>query len=253
MLKRILSLTLLCSLMFTATNSLASEKDTPILVDGQPIQTASLNSEGRVMVPPAFFQRIGVSVGWNAQKNSYILNKQDIHLALRESEGKTSFIPLRYAAENLGMEVSYDALSSTVNIDTKLADDAQAKRNEEIYWLYQLTEAEAGGESYEGKVAVASAVLNRVDSPDYPGSIKEVIFQVTRNRGVDHYQFSPVKDQRIHTVIPGKETIEAVNAALKGSDPTSGSVVFYNPQKTNNQWVRSQTVTATIGNHVFAK
>ena len=52
--------------------------------------------------------------------------------------------------------------------------------------LAQLVEAEAGGEEFQGMRYVVDVVLNRVDSPDFPNTISEVIFQP--------YQFSCVLD-----------------------------------------------------------
>lgn len=53
---------------------------------------------------------------------------------------------------------------------------------EEIYYdelelLAQLVEAEAGNQPFEGKCLVVDTILNRVESPDYPNTITEVIFQ----------------------------------------------------------------------------
>ncbi|MCF2939501.1 cell wall hydrolase [Paenibacillus alkaliterrae] len=124
---------------------------------------------------------------------------------------------------------------------------------EDLKWLYQVTEAEAGGESYKGKTAVAASILNRVKSPDWPMTIQDTIFQVTKYNGISYYQYSPVLDKRIYEVTPSAERKKAVQAALNGEDPSKGAVVFYNPGKTDNQWVRSKEVTVIIGNHVFAK
>lgn len=162
-----------------------------------------------------------------------------------------TYIPLRYVAEKLGWTVSFQKSSGKISLDTN-QDTEQNSNKDDLYWLYQITEAEAGGESHQGKVAVAASILNRVKSPDYPDTIKEVIFQVTLRNGVNYYQYSPVKDKRIYSVTPSQDTIRAVNEALKGVDPSQGSVVFYNPEKTTNKWVRSQTTKAIIGNHVFA-
>ena len=43
--------------------------------------------------------------------------------------------------------------------------------------MARLVQAEAKGEPYAGKVAVATVVLNRVDSPLFPNTIKGVILQ----------------------------------------------------------------------------
>ncbi|RBN36035.1 peptidoglycan-binding protein, partial [Priestia megaterium] len=46
--------------------------------------------------------------------------------------------------------------------------------------LARLVQAEAKGEPYAGKVAVATVVLNRVDSDSFPNSIHDVIYQGTQ-------------------------------------------------------------------------
>lgn len=47
----------------------------------------------------------------------------------------------------------------------------------EMELISQLVEAEAGNQPFEGKCLVADVILNRVDSPDFPNTIEEVIFQ----------------------------------------------------------------------------
>lgn len=113
--------------------------------------------------------------------------------------------------------------------------------------LARLVTAESSGESFEGQVAVAATILNRLEDPRYPSTIKGIIYQVTEGR---YYQYSPVLDGRINQpAIP--QAFKAIDAALKGWDPSNGAIGFYNPAKTTNAWVRSHPVTATIGLHVF--
>ena len=110
----------------------------------------------------------------------------------------------------------------------------------------RLVYSEAAGESYTGQVAVAASVLNRVDSPKYPNTLRGVILQVVNG----YYQYSPVLDGRIN--LPADRTAyQAVYDALQGWDPSGGALGFYNPRKTTNQWVRQQPVTTVIGNHIF--
>jgi len=116
----------------------------------------------------------------------------------------------------------------------------------ELELLARLVHAEAAGEPYMGQVAVAATVLNRVRDSRYPNTIREVILQVVGG----YYQYSPVQDGRIN--LPANESAyRAVQDALNGWDPSMGATGFYNPAKTNNQWVRMQPVTVVIGNHVF--
>lgn len=61
-------------------------------------------------------------------------------------------------------------------------NDSDEQIAEEIYLgelelLAQLVEAEAGNQDFEGKCMVVDVVLNRVESPDFPNTISEVIFQ----------------------------------------------------------------------------
>lgn len=110
--------------------------------------------------------------------------------------------------------------------------------------MARLVEAEAKGEPYAGKVAVATVILNRVDSPLFPNTISGVIYQAN--------QFTPVKTGSIHQPASA-DSKRAVQEALAFRGQGSGSLYFYNPQKTSNQWLRSKQVTVVIGNHVFAK
>ena len=57
---------------------------------------------------------------------------------------------------------------------------------DEVYLLAHLIEAEAGDQDLYGRRLVADVVLNRVDSPAWPNTIYDVIFQP--------YQFSVIFD-----------------------------------------------------------
>ncbi|WP_449539599.1 cell wall hydrolase [Ferdinandcohnia sp. Marseille-Q9671] len=115
--------------------------------------------------------------------------------------------------------------------------------------LAKLVHAEAKGEPYAGKVAVATVVLNRVDSADFPNTIKEVIYE--RPEG-GNYAFSPIQDGQINEPADA-ESKRAVEEALTFRGQGKGSVYFFNPEKSNNQFMMSREVTTIIGNHRFAK
>lgn len=256
---------------------------TTILVNNTSVETDHFIQQNRTMVHSRFFEHAGVSVSWNDESKSVTLKRNGTLLSFKVGEREADFrretgswqrvelnvptvnrngrtyIPLRDAVEKLGFEISYNPETSQVSVGSPSPAPVTASRssrgthNEELYWLYQITEAEAGGESYEGKVAVASAILNRVKSEDFPNTVVDVIFQMDHKNGVDQYQYSPVESKRIYQVSPSEETKQAVHEAIKGTDPSEGATVFYNPDKTKNEWVLSRAVTVTIGNHVFAK
>ncbi|MFE7062565.1 cell wall hydrolase [Sutcliffiella sp. NPDC057660] len=124
-----------------------------------------------------------------------------------------------------------------------------AVSEEEKDLLARLVHAESKGEPYEGKVAVATVVLNRVDSDIFPDTIKEVVTE-TSPGGV--YQFSPVKNGEINKKAD-EEAIKAVEEAIAFRGDGNNSLYFFNPDKTSDEWIRTRTVTKTIGNHVFAQ
>jgi len=109
--------------------------------------------------------------------------------------------------------------------------------------LARVIYAEARGESYKGKVAVAAVVLNRVRSSSFPNTISGVIYQ----KGA----FSSVDNGSIN-LTPDDESIRAAREALNGWDPTGGCLYFYNSRLTNDAFLASLTVKTVIGNHSFA-
>ncbi|WP_419887884.1 cell wall hydrolase [Neobacillus niacini] len=115
--------------------------------------------------------------------------------------------------------------------------------NEEIDLLARLVRAEAQTESLEGKIAVACVVLNRVESPQFPNSIKEVIYAPG--------QFQPVQNGEINKPAD-EESIQAVNAALSHQRQlVQGALFFYNPAIATSRWLDSRSTTHVIGQHVF--
>ncbi len=124
----------------------------------------------------------------------------------------------------------------------------QTVTSAEMDLLARLVHAEAKGESYAGKVAVASVVLNRVDSSLFPNDIKSVIYQ--KDQG--YYAFTPVQNGTINQPADASAKL-AVKEALAYRGMGNGSLYFYNPKTAKSTWITSREVTITIGNHRFAK
>lgn len=115
---------------------------------------------------------------------------------------------------------------------------------EDVFLMAQIVYAESRSEPYEGKVAVASVILNRLKHPGFPKSVESVI----RQKGA----FSCLRNGEIN-VIPDKISYDAVLDALKGNDPTDHAVFFYNPKISTSTWMKniSKSNVKPIGNHVF--
>ncbi|MCJ8010669.1 spore cortex-lytic enzyme [Paenibacillus sp. KQZ6P-2] len=101
---------------------------------------------------------------------------------------------------------------------------------------------ESRGEPFEGQVAVAAVILNRVNSPNFPNTVHGVIFQPGA--------FTAVADGQIW-LEPNDTARKAVQQALNGWDPTGGCLYYFNPKTATSKWIWSRPQVKTIGNHIF--
>jgi spore germination cell wall hydrolase CwlJ-like protein len=77
---------------------------------------------------------------------------------------------------------------------------------EDVAMLAAIIECEAGNQSYEGKCAVGSVVINRVADPRFANSISGVIYAP--------YQFSPVASGRFAIVLARGANAACTQAAI---------------------------------------
>ena len=127
---------------------------------------------------------------------------------------------------------------------TSSSGSSGSTTNSDLYLLARAVYGEARGEPYNGKVAVAAVILNRVKHKDFPNSISGVIYQP--------WAFTAVNDGQIN-MGTNDECIKACQDAMNGWDPTYGCIYYYNPATATNKWIRSRPITVTIGKHVFCK
>ena len=128
--------------------------------------------------------------------------------------------------------------------DTEECQQVMNLSDEQINLLSKLVAAEARGESYEGQVAVAAVVLNRVQDSRFPDSIEGVIYQKNA--------FSVVRNGYIKAERT-EESDKAVKDALYGNDPTNNAIYFWNPDISTCNWINTLNPHLRIGNHVFAR
>jgi hypothetical protein len=123
-----------------------------------------------------------------------------------------------------------------------------AEGDPDFILLAKLVTAEAGNEPYEGQVAVGAVVLNRVNSSEFPNSIREVIYQPN--------QFSSLP--LLASTEPTESCLRAAKDALAGIDPSHSALYFYNPATSSPEGLHffataNLRITVRIGNHVFLK
>ncbi|MBQ7761882.1 MAG: cell wall hydrolase [Clostridia bacterium] len=122
----------------------------------------------------------------------------------------------------------------------------QFYRQDEVYWLSRIINAESGGEIFRGKLAVGSVILNRVKSQYFPNTIYGVIFD--KKNGT---QFSPTSNGTIYNS-PSANSVIAAKICLEGYRVDSGILYFVNPSVVPNSWVsKYRPFYAQIGNHAF--
>jgi len=159
-------------------------------------------------------------------------------------EGSDGYV----AAEFVSLDFQIDAGETMEEIKAREAAEKEAKRHvnygeyttdaDTLMLLAALIHCEAGGESYEGQVAVGAVVMNRVRSGAYPNTIHGVIYASG--------QFTPAMTGKLNRVYEsGKiypSCIKAAEEALAGVSNVGDLTHF----RRNNG--REGLV---IGNHVF--
>lgn len=136
------------------------------------------------------------------------------------------------------------ALGVTLSVSSSASTQASSSVSANEYLLARLIYAEARGESYKGKVAVAAVVLNRVRSASFPNTLSGVIYQSGA--------FESVTNGSIYNT-PTDECLRAAREAMNGWDPTGGCLYFYNAKDVSStSWILTRTVHTVIGNHSFA-
>jgi len=144
-------------------------------------------------------------------------------------------------------EIDLDKLSVIVY---PTITESQFYSDEDVYTLAQLIVHEAGGEGLNGWVAVAEVVKNRINSPLFPNTLQEVVYQ--------DGQFSYV--HKIASIVPSQEIIDVAQAVLEGrmsifNEPKC--LHYRNPMITSDipatepvDWGKLKYHTY-VGNHAF--
>ncbi|MDY0323546.1 MAG: spore cortex-lytic enzyme [Candidatus Carbobacillus sp.] len=115
---------------------------------------------------------------------------------------------------------------------------------QDIRLMANAVYGESRGEPYEGQVAVAAVILNRLRHPSFPNTISGIIFQPGA--------FTAVADGQIW-LTPNATARRAVIDAINGWDPSGGAIYYFNPATATSAWIWSRPQIKRIGNHIFAR
>ncbi|WP_075982152.1 spore cortex-lytic enzyme [Bacillus massilinigeriensis] len=114
----------------------------------------------------------------------------------------------------------------------------------DIKLMANAVHGESRGEPYIGQVAVASVILNRVQSASFPNTVSGVIFEPGA--------FTAVADGQIW-LTPNETSKKAVLDAINGWDPTGEAIYYFNPDTATSAWIWGRPQIKRIGKHIFCK
>lgn len=121
--------------------------------------------------------------------------------------------------------------------------------DEEVWLLACIIDWEAGSESYEGKLAVANVVLNRVKSGKWGSSITSVIYAPKQFSGVSDGNGNPsAKFAARLSSGPNQACIQAAKEALSGVNNVGNYTFFRSLSIANYSSYDSYMI---IGSHCF--
>ncbi|MFC2948291.1 spore cortex-lytic enzyme [Virgibacillus sediminis] len=128
--------------------------------------------------------------------------------------------------------------------DTAAVNVPQGYSQNDIQLMANAVYGEARGEPYEGQVAVAAVILNRVESSTFPNTVSGVIFEPRA--------FTAVADGQIW-LTPNERAKEAVLDAINGWDPSGNAEYYFNPDTATSGWIWTRPQIKKIGKHIFCK
>ena len=115
--------------------------------------------------------------------------------------------------------------------------------DEEIDLLNRLVEAEAGNEPYDGQLAVANVVLNRIKDSRYPNTLKGVIYQ--------KHQYESVAKGMLWDRPTGDDVKRAVQEAINGNNNIGNCISFWADYIRKDHPLWDLKIKYKIGTHVF--
>ena len=161
----------------------------------------------------------------------------------------TMYAPVLLMAKAFDAKIRWDNPTSSFYL-TKgsggILSGERFYREDEVYWLSRIINAESGGEPLTGKIAVGNVILNRTRDSYFPSTIYGVIFD--KKNGV---QFSPTQNGTIYNS-PNAQSIIAAKICLEGYTVNKDILYFVNASVVPNSWVaKNRPLFAKIGNHSF--
>ncbi len=203
----------------------------------------------------AFSDAIGGTIGWDENEMAATMTKdghsfvfypeknyclidgtQSNHVSMIYKN--LTFIPVRAVSEVLNYDVLWDDFYLAVQITAPGVEVLEECKDysytyEDILYLGKITQIESGSQHFQVKLGVAGTVMNRVQSTQFPNSVKDVIFDT--KYGV---QFPPAHTDKIN-INPSKETVIAAKCVLDGVNIVGNSLYFIDTKYAPSSWAHN--------------
>jgi spore germination cell wall hydrolase CwlJ-like protein len=161
-----------------------------------------------------------------------ILGKKDKLEAVSEQPEEDGWIKVKYAGEDAYVSADFVKVkrdygkANTLEQEKKEMQEASANQTgtasdamtADVYWLAAIASHEAA--TYQGQLAVAAVVMNRVKSNRFPNTVQSVILAQGQFVG------ATTISRMIRNGL-SEQSIRAARAALAGYDPTGGCYYFW--------------------------
>ncbi len=182
------------------------------------------------------------------------LNNKEGEITKKENEVTSQEEELALIRDNIAelqKKLAEEIAMSQAAANAEWRDVSQVTFTEEdVTMLANLIYCEARGESYEGKLAVGSVVVNRILSSKYPDTMAGVIYQKSQFAPVTSTKNSFVEALAYDKAANSSGCYEAAREAISGITNVS-NCVYFQTLAYLERVERLHVVRYSIGNHGF--
>lgn len=211
--------------------------------DSEVLMTAIQSDSFPVVETGEEWTRIDYGSGEGFVASEYVEESIELDeaISIAEEEAAAMEEMTASAAETETNEEMSDAKNSGKSADSVAASSPVSAGSDEAYLLACMVYVESGAESYEGQLAVANVILNRVRDPRFDNTIAGVIYAPGQFPGAHNGVLDNVLASG-----PSESCIRAANEALAGVNNIGAYYYF-------NGYVDTSSVSEylVIGGHTF--
>ena len=244
----------------------------PVYVDGLLMDRACRKDGVLYLSPAALCAWLEIPCTWQGDETAFCLTLQGVDFTGDSSREYLSgngryfyapegwftaagqlYLPCQLLCRFLCLDASLSEDGSQLDISTLNARVIPGGEDyyelnypsEDLFWLTQIIYAESWQQPLAGQIGVGNVVLNRVNSPDFPSTVFDVIFDMEHN-----IQFEPITNGSVYAT-PDEQSRIAACLCLDGYNTVGDSLYFVNPAHGSGWFDSALDLTVTIGGHNF--